>query len=234
MSLIAYAYDTPEGIENRLNFWLSMDEWEIAEATQIIADIDPDQSITSGTQGNLFFKSVRLFNGHQMPECDHEGFPICTCHDDECGHCECEKEELLAYSRKCKDISRLLNNKRSENLTFASPKVWIARALCKKIEIPWIKWAKKRSLLPDGLAENAETSETRRERIRARVLEEKAKGTKAFLRVVAEEEEISTTRIKQIVKADAPPENNSPKNSPWLGMLPKTKQTSSMKSRTKC
>lgn len=232
MSLVAYAYDTPEGIENRLNFWLSMDEWEIAEATQIIADIDPDQSITSGTQGNLFFKSVRLFNGHQVPECDHEGFPICTCHNDECGHCECEKEELLAYSRKCKDISRLLNNKRSENLTFASPKVWIARALSKKIEIPWIKWAKKRSLLPDGLAETAETPKARRTRLKARVGEIKAKGTKAFLKFVAAEEGISTARLKQLLEDESPLVDDLSKSS-WMGLLPTTKQTSSKKTSNK-
>lgn len=85
---------------------------------------------------------------------------------------------------------------------------------------------------PAGDAE-AETPEARRERIRARVLEEKAKGTKAFLRVVADEEGISLTRIKQLVKDDAPPENDSPKNSPWADLLTKTKQTSSKKISTK-
>jgi hypothetical protein len=85
---------------------------------------------------------------------------------------------------------------------------------------------------PAGDAE-AETPEARRERIRARVREEKAKGTKAFLRVVAEEEGISESRIKQLVKDDAPPENDSPKNSPWADLLTKTKQTSSKKPSTK-
>jgi len=85
---------------------------------------------------------------------------------------------------------------------------------------------------PAGDAE-AETKEARRERIRARIREEKAKGTKAFLRVVAEEEGVSLTRIKQLVKDDAPPENDSTKNSPWADLLTKTKQTSSKKSSTK-
>ncbi len=157
MGLIAYAYDTPEGIENRLSFWLSMDEWGIAEATQIIADIDPDQSIKSGAKGNVIFQSVKLFTGHQVPEETDEDshddrFDGCICNDHSCAHCEANGE-LFAYARKCKDISRLLN-KRSENLTYASPKVWIDRALAKKIEIPWIEWAKKSGLLPVGLAEN--------------------------------------------------------------------------------
>ena len=85
---------------------------------------------------------------------------------------------------------------------------------------------------PAGDAET-ETPEARRERIKARVREEKAKGTKAFLQVVAEEEGISQTRIKQLVKDDAPPENDSPKNSPWADLLTNTKQTSSKKPGTK-
>lgn len=89
--------------------------------------------------------------------------------------------------------------------------------------------------LVDNPAENneAETKEARRERIKARIREEKAKGTKAFLRVVADEEGISLTRIKQLVKDDAPPENDSTKNSPWADLLTKAKQTSSKKSSTK-
>ena len=43
-----------------------------------------------------------------------------------------------------------------------------------------------------------ETPEQRRERLRARIDEEKAKGTKAYLRVVAAEERISISRLKQI------------------------------------
>ena len=43
-----------------------------------------------------------------------------------------------------------------------------------------------------------ETPEQRRERLQARIDEEKAKGTKAFLKLVAAEEGISTSRVKQI------------------------------------
>ena len=47
-------------------------------------------------------------------------------------------------------------------------------------------------------AKKEETPIERSERLRARIKEEKAKGTKAFLRLVASEENISTTRLKQI------------------------------------
>lgn len=85
---------------------------------------------------------------------------------------------------------------------------------------------------PAGDAE-AETKEARRERIKARIREEKAKGTKAFLRVVAGEEGISESRIKQLVKDDAPVEEDELKNSPWADLLINTKQTSSKKPSTK-
>ena len=84
--------------------------------------------------------------------------------------------------------------------------------------------------LPQG---NTEAPEARRERIRARVREEKAKGTRAFLQVVAEEEGISPSRIKQLVKDDAPLEDDGLKNSPWSDLITKTKQTSPKKSNTK-
>lgn len=49
---------------------------------------------------------------------------------------------------------------------------------------------------PEG---NGEDPEARRERLKARVGEVKATGTKAFLKVVAEEEGLSVSRLKQLV-----------------------------------
>lgn len=89
--------------------------------------------------------------------------------------------------------------------------------------------------LVDNPADNAqaETPEARRERIRTRVREEKARGTRAFLRVVADEEGISTSRLKQLVKDNAPLETDDLKNSLWAGLAINTKQTSSKKSNIK-
>ena len=58
----------------------------------------------------------------------------------------------------------------------------------------------------DKPADNAaiEAPEQRRQRVRARVREEKAKGTKAFLRRVADEEGISVSRLKQLTSGDPP------------------------------
>lgn len=77
-----------------------------------------------------------------------------------------------------------------------------------------------------------ETASQRRERITARVREEKTKGTRAFLQVIAKEEGLSTSRIKQIIKGDVPAKKGKLNNSPWEGLLASTRQTSSKKSNT--
>lgn len=68
--------------------------------------------------------------------------------------------------------------------------------------------------LVDKPAGNAktETPEQRRERLTARVQSEKSKGTRAFLLLVAEEEGISVSRLKQITAAGRPPVNK------WAGL----------------
>lgn len=69
---------------------------------------------------------------------------------------------------------------------------------------------------PEG---NGEAPEARRERIKARVGAEKAKGTKPFLQVVAEEEGISVPRLKQIIYKKSQPA------SVWSDLYPIPKKT---------
>lgn len=57
----------------------------------------------------------------------------------------------------------------------------------------------------------AETPEERRTRLRERVGQEKAKGTRAYLRTVSEEEGVSISRLKQLIKR---PQPNSTKQRP--------------------
>lgn len=85
---------------------------------------------------------------------------------------------------------------------------------------------------PAGDAET-ETPEARRTRLKARVGEIKAKGTKAFLKVVAAEEGISPSRLKQLLKDEPPLVNDDLSNLSWSGLLTTTKQTSSKKPSTK-
>ncbi len=57
---------------------------------------------------------------------------------------------------------------------------------------------------PVAGAGDVESAEQRRERIRKRVDELEAKGVKAFLKTVAEEEGLSISRIKQLIQEDSP------------------------------
>jgi hypothetical protein len=63
---------------------------------------------------------------------------------------------------------------------------------------------------------DVESAGQRRERLKARVNQERAKGTKAFLKVVAEEEGIVVSRLKQLVYDKPEPGNK------YLAILPKT------------
>lgn len=63
---------------------------------------------------------------------------------------------------------------------------------------------------------NVESAEQRRERLIARVNQERAKGTRGFLKVVAEEEGFGVSRLKQIIYDKPEPANK------WTAILPKT------------
>ncbi|MDD2919319.1 MAG: hypothetical protein PHF15_10065 [Rhodoferax sp.] len=68
-----------------------------------------------------------------------------------------------------------------------------------------------------------EIPEQRRDRLRARVREERATGTRAFLRRVAEEEGISVSRLKQLTSAE-PSSTNM-----WSGLSTVQKNGDSLK-----
>ena len=80
---------------------------------------------------------------------------------------------------------------------------------------------------PVAGAGDAESAEQRRERLKARVRAEKARGTKAFLKVVAEEEGISASRLKQLVREEAA------LGKTWTGLSPQPKGAVSKGGKTK-
>ena len=79
----------------------------------------------------------------------------------------------------------------------------------------------------DQPADDTETPEARRIRIKARVREEQAKGTKAFIQVVAREEGISASRVKQLVSTK-PDRINV-----WAGLTTPLKPPASKKPRSR-
>lgn len=50
MSLIDPACEPSDDMEDRLDYWLSVEEWLVDEAIQIFAGIDPEMSRKSLTQ----------------------------------------------------------------------------------------------------------------------------------------------------------------------------------------
>lgn len=82
---------------------------------------------------------------------------------------------------------------------------------------------------PVASAGDAESAKHRRDRLKARVRAENAKGTKAFLKVVAEEEGISVSRLKQLVKDE--PEPLAPPDA-WFKPTVKPQGGVSRKSKT--
>lgn len=75
-----------------------------------------------------------------------------------------------------------------------------------------------------------ETPEARKARLIARVNQEKAKGTRAFLQAVANEEGINASRLKQIIYEKQKSNSSTAPSNPWAGLLPKP--TSSKKPKT--
>jgi len=170
MSLFNPTYEITTDMEKRLRFWLSMDAWGIDEAAQIFTGIDPEKTIKPKNlgDGSRRLGSVTLFNGLQIPEPPPEREyrlvigefsdsleeikeDIDTYFDDaEYERRKMEREELDALFKECANTARLFNN---PSITPTTPKEWIERALAKNIEIPWLKWANKRNLFPDGLRE---------------------------------------------------------------------------------
>lgn len=145
MNLIDPACEPQEGMKDRLDYWLSIDEWTDVEAIQIFAGIDPEMSRKALTKKPFEFESVIQLNLHQTPAVNDKGDMVCTCYDYTCAHCEGTKEALLAYSQKCQEIASIFG-KRCEHQTFDSPIDWIERALSRGVKIPWFRWAKKRRL----------------------------------------------------------------------------------------
>lgn len=76
-----------------------------------------------------------------------------------------------------------------------------------------------------------ETPEARKARLIARVNQEKAKGTRAFLQVVAKEEGIHKSRLQQIINEKQKPNSSTAPSNIWAGL--QQKPSSSKKPKTK-
>lgn len=126
--------DDENGNKNRIFHWLSLDNWNLTEATLIVLDIDPERKVINKRNK---FEYVMTFKGQAYPSLD--SLDNAKTFMDESGILFIEGEaELLEYQRKYDDLRRTLLKPGMED---AKPSDWITRALNKHVDIPWIQLA---------------------------------------------------------------------------------------------
>ena len=114
MTASAYNVDK-DGKENRILFWLRLDEWNLCDAALLFADINPE---SVNLRKNDFTELVTLKNG------------IYNLFD--------STDEFVKLNHKYDDLCRILLN---PDIECDTPQNWIDRALAKKIAIPWLDFA---------------------------------------------------------------------------------------------
>lgn len=182
--------------------WLLCDFWSQDEAVLLIVGINPARTSYSGVStdqaNNLFPGPIVCLDGRELPTPELYLPPV---YDDATAEAFLRISEQHNKIRAERDalaqkVIRLKNLiKRSVLPPSAPPKEYVDWAASKGIEIPD---ALTKLPLARG-ADRKELPKDRRRRLRARVDEERHKGTKAFLEVVAKEEGLSVSRLKQLI-----------------------------------
>ena len=126
MSLIVSVYDDyKKGIENRICFWLRLDQWNVYEAAMVCVDIDPDTTNLQNKNVETFIRFKSFSGNYYNLFTNEESF-------------EFGAEESREIVKKYCDTQRILFNPNFENST---PNYWIERAIAKKVNIPWLEFA---------------------------------------------------------------------------------------------
>lgn len=142
MGLVVSAYDGNEdGNENRLLFWLRLDQWSLHQAALIIADVNPDMA---NFDKHFNFVHLLTFKGEEFPDCDSYGLPIVESEDDFGRLWYVGSNKLKWFSQRYNDLHRIFSNSNSEE--FMTPSHWINKAISKQIIIPWLDFAIRRKI----------------------------------------------------------------------------------------
>lgn len=125
LDVSAYENDD-EGNENRICFWLRLDNWHLCDAAMLMIDIDPD----TAQQHKFTFFGLKTFKGedYSSAEDHYETVPFWN-------------QELAIYQKKYDDMHRILFNPEIE---YDTPSNWLNRASAKKVDIPWLSFAIRR------------------------------------------------------------------------------------------
>lgn len=212
--------------------WMLCDYWTPKEAALLLSGINPDgascRADFSLEQGDLFAGPVPCLDGQILdvapPSTPGVINEITIRYMEQvqaANEIILEKRRVLSAS-----VIRVMSLiERSPLMPKAPPRTVIEWALSKSLDIP--------EELGSGVKayprsrNSQETPEMRRQRLSARIQEEKAKGTRAYLKVVAQGEGISISRLKQLT---AQKTDTSRK---WSGLTASSSQSSSKKSKSR-
>lgn len=124
------AYDVgKDGKENRILFWLRLDDWGVFEAAMLLIDVNPDSIKRRKVWDGLTTLQGAAFIPHAFENTPEETAKIFSV--------------VAQYKSKYDDICRILHGQEIdyEYPPVASPQYWIDCALAKKITIPWLDFA---------------------------------------------------------------------------------------------
>lgn len=119
--MVVSGYDKDDnGNENRICFWLRLDNWHLCEAAMLFIDIDPD---TVEKPENNFY-SLKTLTGldYTLDDFDSPSWD----------------EELAICQKKYNDMHRILFH---PDMEYDTPTNWLNRAIIKRVDIPWLNFA---------------------------------------------------------------------------------------------
>ena len=123
--MTARPYDADkDGNENRILFWLRLDEWHLCEAALLFIDVNPDS-----VEWRKEWQELTTLKGVALIP-----YPFETSAEEDAKILK----DLKQYERKYNDMQRMLFD---QDMECNTPDNWIERALTKNISIPWLDFA---------------------------------------------------------------------------------------------
>jgi hypothetical protein len=183
--------------------WMLCDFWTSMEAALLLSGVNPDgtkcRADVPQKPEDIFIGPVLCLDGIILDPAQISSPAVINAAT--IGYLELVQaaNELILEKRRSLSASviRLLGLiERSQLSPKAPPCTIIEWAVFKKLDIP--SEIKREIDARSKLGKPQETAEIRRQRLSARIREEKVKGTRAYLKAVAEAEGISISRLKQL------------------------------------
>ena len=155
--LVASQYDDGDDdgcgpSENRLRFWLKLEQWSLEEATAVLCYIEPDSVKWSEEGGTLL--AARSLMRHRAPAQAEDDQ-----NDDE-NNGSLNHRALESVADDLRDTKRLIGGPESKR-NVEPPATWIRVALDRGMELPWLPWAQRIGLQQPIAADKALHSKER-------------------------------------------------------------------------